>query len=333
MNTIHNYLESMFSGLPNTPDVIKAKCELGQMMEDRYNELIGDGKSESEAVAGVISEFGNLEDLGDALGIRDLLKKEQQAAGNIRQLSCEEAENYLADRVHFAFLHGLGTFFAMICPSGVILAGTAEHGSRTLMMGGVIFLFGAIAASITLHAFSSLHMGSWRFLKEEPCSMDYAAAEMIDKQRRSFHNRTVLQRTIAILLFCSCYLPLIILHMLDQKSIAVGAGVVILLAMVGLAVLLLTVSGARESGFRKLLGLGGAQSAGTAQEKSAAVYDRPVVRSVMSVFWQTVICLYLILSFLTFSWDVTWIIWPIAVVVNSLVRTVYGVHNKEDLAR
>ena len=33
METIRNYLESMFSQLPNTPEVLKAKYELGQMME------------------------------------------------------------------------------------------------------------------------------------------------------------------------------------------------------------------------------------------------------------------------------------------------------------
>ena len=37
METIRNYLESMFSQLPNTPEVLKAKYELGQMMEDKYS--------------------------------------------------------------------------------------------------------------------------------------------------------------------------------------------------------------------------------------------------------------------------------------------------------
>ena len=48
METIRNYLESMFSQLPNTPEVLKAKYELGQMMEDKYSELIADGKSENK---------------------------------------------------------------------------------------------------------------------------------------------------------------------------------------------------------------------------------------------------------------------------------------------
>lgn len=60
METIKNYLENMFSHLPNTPEVQKAKYELYQMMEDKYNELISEGKSDNEAIGIVISEFGVL---------------------------------------------------------------------------------------------------------------------------------------------------------------------------------------------------------------------------------------------------------------------------------
>ena len=63
METIKNYLETMFSTLPNTYEVQKAKKELAQMMEDKYTELINDGKTDNEAVGIVISEFGNLDEL------------------------------------------------------------------------------------------------------------------------------------------------------------------------------------------------------------------------------------------------------------------------------
>ena len=57
METIRNYLESMFSQLPNTPEVLKAKYELGQMMEDKYSELIADGKSENEVIGTIIKVY------------------------------------------------------------------------------------------------------------------------------------------------------------------------------------------------------------------------------------------------------------------------------------
>ena len=73
METIRNYLNTMFAGLPDTPEVRKAYIELGAMMEDKYTELIDEGLSENEAVGTVISEFGNLEELAQTLGIEDYL--------------------------------------------------------------------------------------------------------------------------------------------------------------------------------------------------------------------------------------------------------------------
>ena len=54
MQAIRNYLETMFMNLPNTPEVLRAKEELWQMMEDKYTELKNEGKSDNEAVGTVI---------------------------------------------------------------------------------------------------------------------------------------------------------------------------------------------------------------------------------------------------------------------------------------
>ena len=63
----------MFAGLPDTPEVRRAYEELAAMMEDKYTELTEEGLSENEAVGTVISEFGNLEELAQTLGIEDYL--------------------------------------------------------------------------------------------------------------------------------------------------------------------------------------------------------------------------------------------------------------------
>lgn len=74
MKVVKKYLDMMFKDLPQTEKVFKAKQELLQMMEDKYTELINAGKSENEAVGTVISEFGNLDELADSLGIADDLR-------------------------------------------------------------------------------------------------------------------------------------------------------------------------------------------------------------------------------------------------------------------
>ena len=76
METIRNYLESMFANLPGTPEVRKAKDELWQMMEDKYTELKNEGKTENEAIGIVISEFGNLDELARDLGIDNIVNNQ-----------------------------------------------------------------------------------------------------------------------------------------------------------------------------------------------------------------------------------------------------------------
>ena len=82
METIRDYLNNMFSKYPSTPEILRAKNELGQMMEDKYNELIAEGKNKNEAIGTVISEFGDLDELiADLSGSGDASGAETQSQG------------------------------------------------------------------------------------------------------------------------------------------------------------------------------------------------------------------------------------------------------------
>ncbi len=84
METIREYLNNLFMSLPETPEVLRAKANLLEMMEDKYEELTAEGKSEKEAVGIIISEFGNLEELAAELGIDGYIHKDPaaEAPGN-----------------------------------------------------------------------------------------------------------------------------------------------------------------------------------------------------------------------------------------------------------
>lgn len=113
METIKNYLENMFSHLPNTPEVQKAKYELYQMMEDKYNELISEGKSDNEAIGIVISEFGNLDELADSLGIKSFVDP-SQAMPAAKTLSRETAAAFLRDSAKQAYLRAFGVLLCIL---------------------------------------------------------------------------------------------------------------------------------------------------------------------------------------------------------------------------
>ena len=118
METIRNYLETMFLKLPNTPEVYKAKNELWQMMEDKYTELKEEGKSENEAVGIVISEFGNLDELANDLGISQFVESQPMPQG--KTLSLDQAKSYLADAGKSAYRTSLGVMLCVLSVCGPI---------------------------------------------------------------------------------------------------------------------------------------------------------------------------------------------------------------------
>ena len=97
METIRNYLNTMFAGLPDTPEVRRAYEELAAMMEDKYTELKEEGRSENEAVGIVISEFGNLEELAQTLGIENCLHRDAAEAKDSKPAEQNPAGGAQAD--------------------------------------------------------------------------------------------------------------------------------------------------------------------------------------------------------------------------------------------
>ena len=59
-------------------------------------------------------------------------------------------------------------------------------------------------------------------------------------------------------------------------------------------------------------------------EKKETVIKNKTVNVIMSVYWTIVVCIYLCVSFLTFKWEMTWIIWPIAAVANTIIKAIYS---------
>ena len=60
METLITYIENTFSGVPKTPEIQELKSKALTRMENHYNSLISEGKTENEAIGIIISEFNNI---------------------------------------------------------------------------------------------------------------------------------------------------------------------------------------------------------------------------------------------------------------------------------
>ena len=325
MDVIRNYLESMFAAQPNTFEVIKAKQELYSMMEDKYTELIEEGKPENEAVAIVISEFGNLDELKETLGIADVMSTHEDI--NRRKVSLEEAFDYISQMARYKLLVGIGVMLCIICPVGLILSEPAFSYSEGVAEAvGVTLLFVCIAIGVALFIYSGTMMKKWDFLKQYPCYIDYSTADAINREELGDRPNSALRLAVGIILCILSVVPVAVFSALFKSEILVESiGPAILLVMVGLGVLLIIVSGAKSEAYKVLISLNDRTTvSGNYEGMNREEYDNPTVEKIMSVFWPTVTCVYLIWSFLSFQWYKTWLIWPIAGVISALIKNIYG---------
>ena len=170
MEAIREYLHNMFLNLPETPQVLRAKAELMEMMEDKYEELMQEGMSEKEAVGTVISEFGNLDELAEELGIDGFVNQEQtqsETMGNSTtddtsrqsdsRWGLEEVRRYLSDGRKHARMIALGVMLCIWSPLlSSVSDGAVEEGYITNIlsdaMDGSLFLFVGIAVLLFIMA-------------------------------------------------------------------------------------------------------------------------------------------------------------------------------------
>lgn len=71
MDEINEYVNRMFTGLPKSKAVLEMKQNILESMHEHYEDLISQGKSKNEALGEVISQFGNIDEIKNTLGIED----------------------------------------------------------------------------------------------------------------------------------------------------------------------------------------------------------------------------------------------------------------------
>ncbi len=324
MEAIRNYLESMFQNLPNTPEVQRAKSELWQMMEDKYAELINDGKSENEAVGTVISEFGNLDEISEVLGIRGVVRRPELHI-NRRIVSLEDAKQFLSDFSKQSVQIALGV---LLCITSVVGPIFFDAIFAPAFLGGIsMFVF--IAIAVGLFVYPAVMMKRWDFLRREPCSIDFATAKYVRDRKEHYRTTYALLLTIGIILCVISFVPAAIFDELSPSVWRLNLsdiGACLLFLLVGIGVFMIVLGCRVNSSFSFLLHLNDANTVGgnfVPNQHPGKKYTNPTVAAIMSVYWLTVTCVYLCWSFLSFDWWITWIIWPVAGIIHAVIDSAY----------
>lgn len=324
MESIRNYLDSMFASLPNTPQVLKAKTELGQMMEDKYQELISEGKTTNEAIGTVISEFGNLEELAETLGISKIQQKVAMEEPK-REVGVDEVVEYLRISADFAHMIAVGVGLCIISVVGPILCGAFQVNDGI----GVAFLLVAIAVAVTFFTRASSLRVNWKFIKEQPCVISRETVDYVVADRAVIQEKLLVEKTIGIVMCALCWVPAMLLDELQffgNIASVDDIGGALLFVLVAFGVFLIVRASNILDSYKDILKINDNNTVSSTYVpvREREYYDNPKLNTFMSIYWPVITCVYLSWSFLSFDWHMTWIIWPVAAIIKGVIRNNLG---------
>lgn len=319
MKTILDYLDNMFKSLPLTKEVMRAKEELAAMMEDKYNELIAEGKKENEAVGIVISEFGNLQELSAELGLEEIMQS-QRTKSTAKMVSREEAYEYLELSEKTAKGIAIGAMLCIYSPIILIFL-TALQEYKGMMTEsfavsiGLSVLLLMVAVAVSLFIINGMRMEKFEYLKKETFVIDSFLEKELKTQEDEKRFGTTVLLIIGVTTCIVGVIPLLVVGtVFENNEFLQILTLILLLLLVGSAVYLLITAGNGQERFKVLRQQGDFSEQGKRKGK--------LIDKVAGPYWMLIVLIYLGWSFITMQWGITWIIWPIAGVLFALIAAI-----------
>ncbi|GGM39794.1 hypothetical protein GCM10011351_27420 [Paraliobacillus quinghaiensis] len=324
MNTIINYLDNMFASLPKTEQIQKLKEEMLVNMEDKYNELKNEGKSENEAIGIVISEFGSLEELINEFNI-DLEAKES----SLQTLDEKEVNDYIETSKKSGNLIGIGVG---LCISGaallILMTQLVEGGVINGLsesvgdMIGLIPLFILVAIAVGMFIYAGTMMDRFNYM-DQGFELSTAQRATIKNANDSF--RRTYTRSIIVGVMLCILSPIILITTEAINENASNYGVIVLLGMVAIAVYIFVYFGKINETYKKLLKIDEYAHSSKARKK-----EDKVIGAVASIVWPLAVCIFLISGLIYHQWHINWIIFPITGLVFAMFSGVYSILKKDE---
>lgn len=316
METITTYINHMFRGLPQTVEVRHAQTELEQMSLDRYHELRAEGVSEHEAVGRVITQFGNLDELADELGIRAAL--DHATINGPVFIKRSEADRFLKTSGLVSRLVASGIATILLGVSVFLLLG----GETTTLRGNVPGELGDVIALTVLLVFVAIGVLQFvlagvkheRFerLGEQGAVLEPGAREHFRalREREGAHFAFAIGGGVLTILLGISAMLMIETGRVADDSLAAAAFMIFIAG--GVAAFI--IAGMRRTALSILAGEGDYTPA---RRESNKLLD-----AIAGIYWLTVVAIFFVWGFVFHGWERSWIVWPIAGVLFGIIAIV-----------
>lgn len=314
MDTIKNYVESVFVNLPRTSEMLQLKEDMLINMEDKYLQLKAEGKSENEAIGTVLSEFGNIDEI-----IEEYNLETEQVDKHSVQLSENQVEEFLQHRTKYGMAIATGVALCILAPAMMLLfrevanlftASSASMDRIDLL--SIIPLFFFIAIAVGLFIIFGLKEEQYD-LDKKVVILDSATRIALDREMKDF--KPGFGKAIASGVILCILAPISLLLAIVLLGDDNAWSVIFLLGFVAVGVFLFVFYGILYSTYEKLLSLG--------DYKPEKVIASKLTDTIAGVVFPLATAVYLILGFVYGAWGTAWIIFPITGILFAAFSSLY----------
>ncbi|MCL1866972.1 MAG: permease prefix domain 1-containing protein [Oscillospiraceae bacterium] len=327
METIKTYIDNVFAAFEQSERVSVLKRDMLAGMEEKYHTLKSEGKSEHEAVGSVISDFGNIGEIITEMGIRTNsdnsdksndsdLSQESDSFMDALPVTREEAFEFVSLFKKAGRWIGAGMWIVMtgICVMLLFLGKDGKVNEAVHAIGFTVF-FIMLVPAVAIFIIHGMSLYRSKILMSGRIFLDSTTKTALENAKKEYIPKFAVQIVIGvsiILVYTGLFFILATSYGMEIEAVA------LFMVAIGLATLFFVSAGMTFGAYEMLFSKAGLSSTGVGYWNGNVVHKmnsqkgERLISTVAAVFFPLMTAAYLLWSFTTGKWEITWIIWPVA---------------------
>ena len=257
----------------------------------------------------------------------------KDTASPARTVTAEEANEYMAAVEKYSKRIVLGVALCILSPILLILlAGWGEAGWMGLTEGvgaaiGLTVLLLMVGIAVALFITNGLALSRYAYLEQEEFALAYGVQGIVERRQEQYRPRFVSLITIGVLLCIFSVIPLVVTGIFVASETVIIGMLGLLLAICAIGVSLIVRANYINGSYQRLLQTGEFAPRHKPRRhregRNEAVYE-----AISGAYWCLVTGIYLLWSFRSTDWHITWIIWVIAPAGQGIIEAIFSGKDK-----
>lgn len=322
MNTIRDYVESMFLSVPRTEETEQLKADILANMEDKYEELRAGGASDNEAIGAVITEFGNIDEVLEEMDIKKEVDPDDLE--DVMIVEEDAAHEYIEAKRRLGIGIGLGVLSILVGLSGFLMIlgfGNLSNGAAAL---GLVFFAICTALGVGLFILHGMRISEYSEYGESYYVLVPQARKSVEEMQQSYKRSHAFSIILGVAICVLSIVPVFLGVFLGESDSMMTITAGIMMFFIGVGVFFFIFTGNVWGAYETILSHGQTFEDVKAAREEARKKTQ-VSRLLDEVYWPIVVIIYLAWSFLFNTWAYSWLIFMVAGVVYSGILMFFGI--------